>query len=106
MYLRNIHAHTFDGARVRFVTIHATELQLSLGSAPLGSLKKPFERNDIVARGSFSRRVDFSTYLLGDGIALIGQGAKHLDRSIMVTHGVPSKPLDEVAGTAGDGRLQ
>jgi hypothetical protein len=69
-------------------------------------LKKQFERNDIVARGSFSREVDFSKYLLGDGIALIGQWAKHLNRSSMVMHSVPSKSLDKVTGTTGNDRLQ
>ena len=82
------------------------ELQLSLGSALLGGLKKPSERNDIVARGSFSPEMDFPEYLLGNGIALIGQWVEHCDRSGMVTHGTPGKPLDEVAAPAADHRLQ
>ena len=101
-----IHRHITVGGNSNAVMIHPTKLQLSLGPAPLGSLKKPFERDDIVARDSVSGEVDLSEYLLGDGIALIGQRANHFHRPGMVTHRKPGGPLDKVAGPAGNDRLQ
>ena len=84
--------------RSRAVAIHDAELELSLGLALLGGPGQPVDGSDVVARNTFSSRVDETKLHLRDGVSSIRQRRKHLDGALIIMHGISNKRVGQFVG--------
>jgi hypothetical protein len=85
----------------RAVAMHDAELELSLGLALLGGSGQPVNGGDIVARHTFSPRVDETKLHLRDAIAAIRQGRQQLDGARIIAHGISDKGIRQFIGGRG-----